>query len=398
MDNYTKDTMAMRGLRMTCLENMCWVEVDGEVKYDRYAYLDPEFKSMRIRCQKLGVKVIDDNPFKTCIHKNQKHLDQGNKKSPPSLTIITSTSKHVDFSILSRLRHTHIYNSILVNQIFTFPKTTTKKYIASLAVPYHPRSMTYDDVCVTYAGMMIAKPVARSNGVDVMFYAMPPMEGQPIITQKMFNNTIFQPLIESCLIHGRRFDIRCIVVSMPNNAFIYRHRYARLCHSPPQASTTAWQARQASLTSTYISNQSVTRRLPSACVCDHACVCVWPVDLVMSDVEIECEFEGGRVVRGCRVSNREDYENVKEQMQVVAVDFMGRKRGVPGVGHWEILGFDFLVDRDMKVWLLEVNSCPTMRIKSDRLKNFHPQFMESLSEFLWNDDKLEHENFIPLLN
>ena len=64
-----------------------------------------------------------------------------------------------------------------------------------------------------------------------------------------------------------------------------------------------------------------------------------------------------------------------------------RKR--PG-SKFEIVGFDFILDEDLRVWLIEVNTCPYM---GPVLTACHPHFMLDLLDdtFKLTIDKIYHQ-------
>ena len=50
-----------------------------------------------------------------------------------------------------------------------------------------------------------------------------------------------------------------------------------------------------------------------------------------------------------------------------------------GVG---IFGFDIMPDENGKMWLLEVNKCPTMEYSTGVTRKLVPKFMEDLTELI----------------
>ena len=60
------------------------------------------------------------------------------------------------------------------------------------------------------------------------------------------------------------------------------------------------------------------------------------------------------------------YESVREKVQAQKVTQK----------NFEIFGFDFILDTDFKVWLLEVNSKPSLNTNDPVLKSIIPDMLE----------------------
>lgn len=43
---------------------------------------------------------------------------------------------------------------------------------------------------------------------------------------------------------------------------------------------------------------------------------------------------------------------------------------------FELFGYDFMVDEDEQVWLLEINSCPCLEESSAHLKRIMPKMLD----------------------
>jgi hypothetical protein len=48
---------------------------------------------------------------------------------------------------------------------------------------------------------------------------------------------------------------------------------------------------------------------------------------------------------------------------------------------FELFGFDFLIDEDFRVWLIEVNTNPYLGIPNDFIRNLLPKMISDLLEF-----------------
>lgn len=60
-----------------------------------------------------------------------------------------------------------------------------------------------------------------------------------------------------------------------------------------------------------------------------------------------------------------------------------------GIG---VYGFDIFPDSDGKLWLIEINKCPTMEYSTAVTKHVVPRFMEDLVELIADKRKGDHPN------
>ena len=52
--------------------------------------------------------------------------------------------------------------------------------------------------------------------------------------------------------------------------------------------------------------------------------------------------------------------------------------------NFELLGFDFMIDEDLRVWLIEVNTNPYLGIPNDYIKGILPEMLTSLFNITLN--------------
>jgi D-alanine-D-alanine ligase-like ATP-grasp enzyme len=46
--------------------------------------------------------------------------------------------------------------------------------------------------------------------------------------------------------------------------------------------------------------------------------------------------------------------------------------------HFELFGYDFMVDEDLRVWLIEVNSNPYIGTPNDEIKKMVPEMIDEM--------------------
>ena len=52
--------------------------------------------------------------------------------------------------------------------------------------------------------------------------------------------------------------------------------------------------------------------------------------------------------------------------------------------HFEFFGYDFLIDEDFRVWLIEVNENPYLGIPNDFIKYLVPKMIDDMNEIVIN--------------
>ena len=57
---------------------------------------------------------------------------------------------------------------------------------------------------------------------------------------------------------------------------------------------------------------------------------------------------------------------------------------------YELLGFDFMIDEDFRVWLIEVNTNPSLALNNKRMKHILPNLFKDIfritMDVVFNDD------------
>ena len=91
---------------------------------------------------------------------------------------------------------------------------------------------------------------------------------------------------------------------------------------------------------------------------------------------------------GEQIWNEKYYPQAKEiivQSILSAWDKIEWRKG--GIG---VYGFDLIPDETGKLWLLEINKCPTMEYSTVVTKKLVPQFLEDLTELIIDKRKGNH--------
>jgi hypothetical protein len=53
--------------------------------------------------------------------------------------------------------------------------------------------------------------------------------------------------------------------------------------------------------------------------------------------------------------------------------------------NFELFGLDFMIDSDLKVWLIEVNSNPCLELSCPLLDQIIPNLIENVLQYVWSD-------------
>ena len=102
----------------------------------------------------------------------------------------------------------------------------------------------------------------------------------------------------------------------------------------------------------------------------------------------EPETETNFLEAGSEIWNSKWYPQMKEiivQSILSAWDKIEWHKG--GVG---IYGFDLFPDENGKLWLLEINKCPTMEYSTQVTRKLVPRFLEELTELIIDKRKGDH--------
>jgi len=195
----------------------------------------------------------------------------------------------------------------------------------------------------------ILKPVglSRGRGIEIVTDIADVRYGQDCVLQKYIGNP--------CLLDGYKFDLRLYVLVTsfsPLEAFLYGNGFARL--SSRQYTTSASAANDLSI---HLTNSSVQKHIKSGAA---------------STVRTAgAEHAGGTKISLSYMWERlagagKDVEAAKRNIRDVIVKSLVCVDDV--IPHqpnsFEVYGYDVLLDENLRAWLIEVNSSPSMGIDS----------------------------------
>jgi len=150
------------------------------------------------------------------------------------------------------------------------------------------------------------------------------------------------------LLNGRKFDLRVylLIVILPNERVIsfYHPGYIRVTCQPYNIQSTDLTV--------HLTNQAVQQQ--------HEAYSSERENTIWTPQQLEKYVDENRHKFGVRESwcQKSLHPNIKRILQRLVLNVQNRLNKVPGV--FELFGCDFLVDSQMKVWLLEVNANPAL--------------------------------------
>jgi hypothetical protein len=192
---------------------------------------------------------------------------------------------------------------------------------------------------------MIVKPDGGALGAGIVII---PPQGTYIFTNKL---SVAQEYIESYLLDGYKFDFRiyCLVVSgrRKPKIYVYRDGIARFCSMPASENSTFSQITN---TAVNITNPNVTAS---------------NITQLVSDVFERLRKKG--------VNTNEIWSKIQDAialsvLSAYAIVQVSLDLKMPSSGYsrsFQLLGFDVLLDEQLKPWILEVNYRPSLEFDTE---------------------------------
>nr|CCA27829.1 tubulintyrosine ligase family putative [Albugo laibachii Nc14] len=206
------------------------------------------------------------------------------------------------------------------------------------------------------ANIWIMKPVAssRGRGISLVNDLNQLVYGENVVIQRY----VHRPL----LINGYKFDLRLYVLVTsfnPLEAFLYQKGFVRLC-------TRLYDTDNLLDLFIHLTNSSVQKTN------SHASDTKWYSDNVDGQSADEVHHDGGTkkpldYLWNWLAQSGANVQNVKDSItRVVLLSLLcGEDHITHQVNSFDLYGFDILLDEDLKPWLIEINSSPSMAREND---------------------------------
>ena len=219
------------------------------------------------------------------------------------------------------------------------------------------------------------------RGPDELQSKLPMGPSYPRVIRKLAQRYIMNPL----LLDDRKFDIRVyllIIAAKPFLAF-YHSGYLRLSCVPFLMDNQDMH--------THLTNQYIQKQHPS--YNDIKDTTVWTFEHFQ-------EYIDEHYTEAKRLPPRWVFTTMSKKIQLIMQTCFHSilRRLHHRVGYFELLGFDFMVDTDFKIWLIEVNVNPALHTNCDVLADIIPNVVKSsISLSLEVFEKLiKHKPLLPL--
>ncbi|XP_019627906.1 PREDICTED: protein polyglycylase TTLL10-like [Branchiostoma belcheri] len=165
------------------------------------------------------------------------------------------------------------------------------------------------------------------------------------------------------LLDGKKFDIRVYMLIACTNPFVvmYHPGYARLC-------TQDYSADDLNITA-HLTNQWIQKKDPNyEEVKDET---VWSMDHLNDYINDTCADDKG-------LPQDWVFNGLTRRMKDIMLHcFHSVRHKIQGrLGYFDLYGFDFLLDEDMKVYLLEINVNPALHTNCEVLQDVIPALVE----------------------
>ncbi|CAL8363865.1 unnamed protein product [Lota lota] len=202
---------------------------------------------------------------------------------------------------------------------------------------------------------------------------------QAHIAQRYVNNPL--------LLEGRKFDVRCYLLIACTDPYMvfFRHGYARLTCDP-------YDPRSNNLTA-HLTNQYMQKKNPLYSVLKEDTV--WSMEKLNDYVNDTYSVAKGLPRDWITGDFARSMQQIMFQCFLAVKSKLDRKLGL-----FDLLGCDFLIDEEFKVWLLEMNCNPALQTNCEVLQNVVPSMLVETLDITLEifSKRLCGQELLPLLS